>query len=195
MALIVQDKAWPADKVERWPTDKLVPSAHNARVHSAAQVTQLAAAITQWGWTSPVLVDEDGGLIAGHGRVLAAQQLGLPDIPVMVAVGWTDEQKRAYAIAENKIASNSAWDAELLSLELSDLRGTGFDLNLTGFDSIEVNELIESHAKIKEASEPLKPKKFMRVLVSIPVDSALQAKEALDMLARTAGIEIDYGAN
>jgi P27 family predicted phage terminase small subunit len=91
---------WPADKVERWQLDRLVPYARNARTHSDAQVAQIAASVREWGWTVPVLVDESGMLIAGHGRVLAARKLGLSEIPVMVARGWSEAQKRAYVIAD-----------------------------------------------------------------------------------------------
>ena len=92
------ERPWPADKVERWPVAKLNPSARNARTHPEAQIAQIAASIVEWGWTTPALVDEQGSLIAGHGRVLAARQLGLAEIPVMIAKGWTDAQKRAYAL-------------------------------------------------------------------------------------------------
>ena len=115
---------WPADKVERWPLDRLVPYARNARTHSDAQVAQIAGSIREWGWTKPVLVDENG-IIAGHGRVLAARKLGLTEVPVMVARGWSEAQKRAYVIADNKLALNAGWDEELLRLELADLQGHG----------------------------------------------------------------------
>jgi hypothetical protein len=89
-------RPWPADKVERWAIDRLIPYAKNARTHTDAQVAAIAASIREWGWTTPALVGEDGGLIAGHARVLAARQLGIAEIPVMVAAGWTEAQKRAY---------------------------------------------------------------------------------------------------
>jgi hypothetical protein len=132
---------WPADKVERRPLASLIAYARNARLHSDEQVAQIAASILQWGWTMPVLIDEGGEIIAGHGRALAAAKLGLIDIPVMVAVGWTDEQKRAYVIADNKLTLNAAWDDTLLKLELSDLREAGFDLGLTGFSTDELQVL------------------------------------------------------
>src|SRR5687768_9833712 len=121
---------WPADKVERWPIDRLVPYARNARTHNDVQVAQIAASIREWGWTNPILVDEAGGIIAGHGRVLADRKLGLVDIPVMVAGDWTEAQKRAYVLADNKIALNAGWDDALLGLELADLSGMGVDLSL-----------------------------------------------------------------
>jgi hypothetical protein len=124
---------WPADKVERRPIAALMPYARNARKHSDAQIAQIAAAITEWGWTMPVLVDETGMIIAGHGRVLAAGRLGLGEAPIMTAVGWTDAQKRAYVIADNKLAENAEWDTELLRIEAADLSALGFDVGLTGF--------------------------------------------------------------
>lgn len=136
--------AWPADKVERWPLDKLVPYARNARTHSEAQVAQIAASIREWGWTNPVLVDEAGGVIAGHGRILAARQLGIAEAPVMVARGWSEAQKRAYVLADNKLALNAGWDDALLSIELADLGEMGFDLALTGFGDDEIAAITAS---------------------------------------------------
>ena len=123
----------PADKVEQWDITKLVPYARNSRTHSDAQVAQIAASIKEWGWTTPVLVDEDGSIIAGHGRTLAAQRLKMTQVPVMVAKGWSDTKKRAYIIADNKLAMNAGWDAEMLKIELGALDAAGFNLELTGF--------------------------------------------------------------
>src|SRR3954447_14085803 len=133
---------WPADTVERWALDRLTPYARNARTHSDAQVAQIAASVREWGWTVPVLVDEAGMLIAGHGRVLAARKLGLPEVPVMVATGWSEATKRAYILADNKLALNAGWDEELLRVELSDLRGMGADLSLIGFGEDELAALL-----------------------------------------------------
>src|SRR6187401_1390804 len=101
---------WPADTVERWPIDQLVPNARNARTHSEDQVDQIAASIKEWGWTTPVLASDDRVIIAGHGRVRAAKKLGLSEVPVMVARGWTKAQIQAYALADNKLALNAGWD-------------------------------------------------------------------------------------
>ena len=128
---------WPADKVERWPIERLVPYARNARTHSEAQVDQIAASIREWGWTNPVLVSEDGTIIAGHGRVLGARKLRINEVPVMIAAGWTEAQKRAYAIADNKLALNAGWDEELLGIELGELEVLGFDVDLIGFSESE----------------------------------------------------------
>jgi site-specific DNA-methyltransferase (adenine-specific) len=138
----MEQKVNPADKVERWKIERLVPYARNARTHSDEQVAQIAASIREWGWTTPVLVDEDGGIIAGHGRTLAAQRLKMAEVPVMVARGWSDAKKRAYILADNKLALNAGWENELLNLELSELKELDFDLELIGFSADEIAALI-----------------------------------------------------
>ena len=132
---------WPADKVERWPIDKLIPSARNARTHSEAQVDQIAASIREWGWTAPVLVTESGTIIAGHGRVRAARKLRFAEVPVMVATGWSKAQIQAYALADNQLALNAGWDEALLAIELGELREIGFDIDVIGFTDTEIAAL------------------------------------------------------
>src|SRR6202045_3970229 len=131
-------RPWPADKVERWAIDRLIPHRRNARTHSDEQVAQIAASIREFGFTVPVLVDEHGTLIAGHGRVLGAHQLGITEVPTMVARGWTQAQIQAYRLADNKLALNAGWDPELLRLDLGELQLKGFDLSLTGFGDLEL---------------------------------------------------------
>lgn len=135
------DKNHPADKVERWSIERLIPYARNARTHSPEQVAQIAASIREWGWTTPILVDTEGGIIAGHGRLMAAQRLSMTQVPVMVADGWTDAQKRAYVIADNKLALNAGWDNDLLAVEFGELAELGYDLELTGFSAEEIAAL------------------------------------------------------
>ena len=132
----------PADKVEQWSIDRLIPYANNARTHSAEQVAQIAASIKEWGWTTPVLVDEQGSIIAGHGRTLAAHKLKMTEIPVMVAEGWSDAKKRAYIIADNKLAMNAGWDNEMLALELTELQDLGIGMDLIGFSKDEIAALM-----------------------------------------------------
>lgn len=116
-------------------TDTLTPYARNSRTHSKAQVAKLADSIREFGFTNPVLIDGDGGLIAGHGRVLAARKLGLESVPCISLAHLSEAQRRAYVIADNKLAEiGSGWDKETLGLELADLRGLDFDLGLIGFD-------------------------------------------------------------
>lgn len=126
------------------PIADLIPYARNARTHSEAQVAQIAASIREFGWTNPVLIDAEGGVIAGHGRLLAARKLGMEAVPVIELAHLTDAQKRAYILADNRLAESAGWDEELLALELADLRDLGFDLALTGFDADEVAESLRA---------------------------------------------------
>lgn len=131
------------DRIERRPIEALIPYARNSRTHSDEQIDQLVASMREWGWTNPVLVDEAGGIIAGHGRVMAAKRLGLREVPVIVAAGWTEAQKRAYVIADNKLALNAGWDEKILRSELEALRLGDYDLDLLGFDEDELEAMFE----------------------------------------------------
>jgi ParB-like chromosome segregation protein Spo0J len=113
---------WLADKIEQWPTAKLVPYARNARTYSEAQVAQIAASIVEFGFTNPILAGSDGVIVAGHGRLAAAQKLGLAVVPVVVLDHLTPTQRRALVIADNRIVENAAWDDDLLRVELEALR-------------------------------------------------------------------------
>ena len=121
----------------------LIPYAKNSRTHSDAQVAQVAASIKEFGWTNPILIDGDNGIIAGHGRLMAARKLGMEEVPCIELDGMTENQKKAYIIADNKLALNSGWDVELLGLELGALQEDGFDLDLIGFDADELAKLLE----------------------------------------------------
>ncbi|MGE0575362.1 MAG: site-specific DNA-methyltransferase [Reyranella sp.] len=123
---------WPAFQVERRAVLALKPYKNNARTHSEEQVAQIAASIREWGWTQPILVDEKGGVLAGHGRLLAAQSLGIDEVPVIVARGWSKAQKRAYVLADNQLALNAGWDRDLLKVEIGALQDV-FDVGLLGF--------------------------------------------------------------
>jgi hypothetical protein len=132
---------WPADKVERWMITRLRVSGQNPRSHPEAQVEQIAASIRHWGFTVPILVEEDGTILAGSGRYLAAKRLSLVEVPVIVVRGWSDEQKTAYRIADNKIGENSKWDDPLLELEVGELVAADFDIDLLGLSSVERKKL------------------------------------------------------
>ena len=120
----------------------LIPYAKNSRTHSDAQVAQIAASIKEFGWTNPILVDGDKGIIAGHGRLMAARKLGLDQVPVIELKDMTPSQKKAYIIADNQLALNSGWDTSLLSIELNELKDEDFDLSLLGFDDKELDQLL-----------------------------------------------------
>jgi DNA modification methylase len=124
------------------PVDGLIPYARNSRTHTDEQVAQIAASIREFGWTNPVLLDGDNGIIAGHGRVLAARKLGLTEVPCIELAHLSEAQKKAYIIADNKLALNAGWDNELLALEFGELQELGFDLDLTGFDADELDALM-----------------------------------------------------
>ena len=178
---IKKQNHWPADVVERRKVKDLVPYAKNARTHSDEQVDQIARAIEEWGWTVPCLVDEKGGLIAGHGRVLAAKQLGLDEVPVVVARGWSAAQKRAYVLADNKLTENGGWDDDLLKVEIEELQGEGFDLTLIGFSMDEIGELLDETDDGIEAAPASKYKEQFGVIV-ICRDEAHQ-QEVFESLA------------
>jgi DNA modification methylase len=150
------------EKLERWPVDRLVPYERNARTHSPEQVAQIAASIVEFGFTNPILVASDAGIIAGHGRLEAAKSLGLTDVPVVVLDHLSDAQRRAYVLADNQLALNAGWDADLLRVELQELEAQEFDLSLLGFSEDELSELLpeveqldsEEQGDPDEAPEP-----------------------------------------
>lgn len=127
--------------------EELIPYARNARTHSQAQITQIAASIKEFGFLAPVVIDEDNTILCGHGRFYAAQKLGLKKIPCVKESHLTEAQKRAYIIADNKLSINAGWDDELLAVELSDLQGEGIDLSITGFDEKELADLFDDKSK------------------------------------------------
>lgn len=141
------------DAIERWPLDRLVPHARNSRTHSEAQVAQIAGSIAEFGFVNPVLVGDDGIIVAGHGRVLAARKLGLPEAPVVVLSHLTPTQRRALMIADNRIAENAGWDDQMLAAELSALRDENVDLELLGFDEDDLDRLLAEQIGESEVAD------------------------------------------
>jgi hypothetical protein len=188
---------WPADKVERRPIESLIPYARNARTHSADQVAQIAASMREWGWTNPVLVDEGGTIIAGHGRILAARKLGLTEVPVMVARGWTEAQKRAYVIADNKLALNADWDPDTLASELRALSDSGFTLTLTGFDLGELGGLLSEDTDKGIVRQPVETGDVhdtFWISVRGPLPQQAQALLKLrELMAELPGVDVELG--
>ena len=144
--------------IEHWPLERLIPHARNARTHSEEQVAQIAGSIAEFGFVNPVLVGDDGVIVAGHGRVLAARKLGLSEVPVIVLSHLTPTQRRALMIADNQIATNAGWNDEMLAAELAALKDEAFDLDLLGFDDAEIDRLLagtdDETADLDEAPEP-----------------------------------------
>ena len=138
------------ERFEKVNIDKLVPYARNARTHSKEQILQLRASLREFGFVNPAIVDKDLNIIVGHGRILAAKEEGIKEIPCVFVEHLTEAQKRAYIIADNRLAMNAGWDAEMLSVEITDLKGTDFDISLLGFDDAELNKLLGSIEYVKD---------------------------------------------
>jgi len=141
---------WPADQIIKRSLSELSASAHNSRTHSEAQIAKLADAIKEWGWTVPVVIDEDGQLIAGHGRIMAAERLGIAEVPCVVATGWSEAKKRAYLVADNRIAEMSGWDMSSLISEAQFLMDEGFNIDLAGIDEIFLGASLGEYEPILE---------------------------------------------
>jgi ParB-like chromosome segregation protein Spo0J len=139
--------------VEQWKLEKLKPFARNSRTHSPDQVGAIAKSIQRFGFTNPILAADDGTIIAGHGRALAAKSLGLETVPVIIASDWSENERRAYVIADNKLALDAGWDEDVLKLELGELAEAGFDLDFTGFKEDDLNSLF-GEADLNEPTPP-----------------------------------------
>src|SRR5580704_7059641 len=135
-------------EIESWKVGRLVPYARNARTHTTRQVAQLAESIAAFGFANPVLTDPNGSIIAGHARVLAARKLGLEEVPVIVLHHLNEDQKRAFRIADNKLAMNAGWDEEALRKELDELAARSFNLDVIGFDERELKDLVSRHQSV-----------------------------------------------
>jgi len=140
-------------QVEEWPIDRLIPYANNARTHSDEQVAQIAGSIAEYGFVSPILVGDDGVMIAGHGRVMAARKLGMTTLPVIVLGHLSPTQRRALILADNKLTLNAGWDEELLKLELGALKVEDFDLEITGFNVEEIDQLLATEFPDEDGEE------------------------------------------
>lgn len=141
-------------KITYKKTEDLIPYARNSRTHDESQVAQIAASIKEFGWTNPILLDGENGIIAGHGRVLAAHKLGEIKVPTIELAHLTDTQKRAYIIADNKLALNSGWDNEMLLLEIETLQEVGYGIDVLGFDDKELKALIGNLDDADDVKEP-----------------------------------------
>src|SRR6202162_5887946 len=154
-----------ATHIELWPIDRLIPFARNPRNHSDAQIAQIAASIAEFGFNNPILVDTKAGIIAGHGRLLAARKLQLAEVPVIVLDHLTDAQKRAYIIADNQLALNAGWDETLLAAELAALQEEAFDVSLIGFEDQELARLLAA----QDAAEGLTDEDAVPELPETPI--------------------------
>lgn len=172
--------SWPAYTVVRKPLEWLKDYERNARTHSKEQIEQIRQSLREFGWTVPVLAREDGTIIAGHGRVLAAKREKIAEAPVIIAIGWTEAQCRAYGLADNRIALNSGWDENLLGIEMGELAGLGVDLGTLGFDGDEINPQRKSDAT-PDASPQLDG---LRYSIVLRCNDEKQQAELLDKLEK-----------
>lgn len=145
---------WLADNIKLWPIDNVLPYSRNARTHSDDQVTQIAASIAEFGFVNPCLVGEDGVLVAGHGRLMAARKLGMAEVPVVVLEHLSLTQRRALVLADNKLAQNAGWDEELLRVEIAELRDAAFDVDLLGFSEEEMDAMLALDDAVIDGASP-----------------------------------------
>lgn len=145
------------DQVVHWPLERLIPYVNNARTHDDRQIAQIAASIAEFGFVNPILVGNDNVIVAGHGRLMAAQRLGLNEVPVIVLDHLSKTQRRALVISDNRIAEGSGWDETLLHLELSDLKDEGFELDLLGFDDAELDKLLAADDQCQDEHTEILP--------------------------------------
>ena len=176
--------------------EDLIPYARNSRTHSDAQVAQIAASVREFGWTNPVLVDGENGIIAGHGRILAARKLGMAEVPCIELAGLTDTQRRAYIIADNKLALNGGWDDELLALELGELNAADFDMALVGFDAGELSAAMgldeELDGEAPKIDEGIDYKEKFAIIVDCADEAEQQATfERLDSMGFTCKVLVN----
>jgi len=151
------DKSLPANfvqKLEMWPVKNLKEYERNSRTHSKEQIAQIAASISEFGFNMPILAESSGDIIAGHGRLMAARLLELDEVPVLIADHMTENQKRMYIIADNKLALNAGWDDSILAAELLDFESLGLNPELTGFDALELDQLLEDYRLDEEDDQP-----------------------------------------
>ncbi len=159
-----------ARHIEHWPPDRLIPYIRNPRTHSEAQIAQIAASIVEFGFLNPILVDTGAGIIAGHGRLRAARKLQLPEVPVIVLDHLTESQKRAYVIADNRLAENAGWDEELLRLELAALDEENFNVHVTGFEDEELARLLAQQEAAGGLTDEDAVPELAQIQVTVPGD-------------------------
>lgn len=183
-----------AQRIELWPLDRLKPYERNARTHSPEQVAQIAASIREFGFTNPVLVDGADGILAGHGRLAAAKAMGMAEVPVIVLHHLDQKQRRAYVLADNKLAANAGWDEELLRMELTDLGEMDFELSLIGFSEDELAQLMPEVEKLEAMPELADSDRepIQQMTFTLHDDQAEIVKEAIEK-AKAMGPFVDTG--
>ena len=175
--------------------DDLIPYANNSRTHSPEQISQIAASIKEFGWRSPILVDGDNGIIAGHGRVLAARKLKITEIPTVDGADMTEAQKKAFIIADNKIALNAGWDQELLSIEISELNDLNMDLDILGFTEEEIDGFLGNAEETDLPELPDVDKDHQQMTFILHNEQADTVKEAVAYAKKHLDVKSDLNEN
>jgi len=169
--------------------DKLIPYARNAKVHSEAQISKVAASIKEFGFLNPILIDKDNSVMAGHCRLLSAKKLNLSEVPCLRIEHLTEPQKKAYIIADNKLAELADWDIEMLGLELEELNLEEFDLDLTGFSNLEIEGLLNNDDEAFDFKEPSEKSDEEKLEIKVMVESLCE-KEELFMELKNRGFKV-----
>jgi hypothetical protein len=186
---------WAANKIEIKLVDDLIPYDRNPKIHPDTQIDQLANSIREWGWTMPILIDENDQIIAGHGRLFAAKKLEISEVPCTRAEGWTEQQKKAYVIADNKLAENGEWDTNEYFNQLKEMSNDGYDLTLMGVDidmsAFNFNPVYEPSFDASEIDES----KMIKADQSMQSDqsSRLQPQQTTDVICPHCGEEFTFG--
>ena len=185
---------WAADSVKKRLVDDLIPYDRNPKIHPDSQIKQLANSIREWGWTMPILIDENDQVLAGHGRLFAAKELELKEVPCMTAVGWSDQQKKAYVIADNKLAENGQWDTSLYFNQLKEMSNEGYDLGLMGVDidlsAFNYNPVLEPKFDASDIDES----KMLKASDRMDKDMSDRSKsqDSTDLICPHCGEEFSY---
>jgi len=186
---------WAANEIEQIAVNDLIPYDRNPKIHPDTQIKQLANSIREWGWTMPILVDENTQVIAGHGRLFAAKELDMKEVPCIRATGWTEQQKKAYVIADNKLAENGEWDTNEYFSQLKEMSNDGFDLGLMGVDidlsAFNFNPVYEPTFDASEIDES-KMIKADQSLVN-QQEQRLQPQDTTEVICPHCGEEFTFG--
>lgn len=181
--------------VEYIKITELIPYKNNSAIHPDEQINDLMRSLEEFGFTKPIVIDEQNTILAGHGIVIAAGRKGITDIPYVRLSGLSEEKKKAYVLADNRISENKKWDDELVAIELESIQSVGFDISSLGFDEQEINRIIDLPEVIAEKTEIIKPIKYTRILISIPTNTVPSWLDESLKRIETIGGDVDYGGN
>lgn len=188
---------WAANSVEIRKVDDLIPYDRNPKIHPDTQIKQLANSIREWGWTIPILIDENDQVLAGHGRLFAAKELELSEVPCMTARDWTDQQKKAYVIADNKLAENGQWDTNEYFVQLKEMANDGYDLGLMGVDidlsAFNYNPVLDPKFDASEIDDSKMEKASDRM--DQDMSDRIKGKEGTEVICPHCGEEFSFTGN